>query len=44
MTAIPLAGVVKRIGKVGVLLLVLNEIRGVFVVASIVWAWVKTTT
>lgn len=28
-------------GKLGLALIILNEIRGVMVVAPIVWAWMK---
>lgn len=31
----------KRAGKLGLVLLVLNEIRGVAVVGTILWGWIK---
>lgn len=37
-----LPAILRKSGKVGVTLLVLNEIRGVLFVAPIVWAWIKT--
>lgn len=36
----PKAGI-RRLGKVGPALVVLNEIRGLCVVAPIVWAWLS---
>lgn len=43
MAAVLVKSMFKKAGKVGLALIVLNEIRGVAVVATVLWGWLQTT-